>query len=122
MGSATGLWVACYVYRADGPVHISPDQPETWEDTRAGANAQWAPLWEALEAHSTEVKRDRGFIWKWQTMKPLIQNALDMQDMAAIQRRVLSFHNPNLTFDTILGNTTQNTTAVKSKQEQKKKK
>ena len=50
VGSATGLWVACYVYRADGPVHISPDQPESWEDTRAGANAQWAPLWEASPA------------------------------------------------------------------------
>lgn len=48
VGSATGLWVACYVYRtpaSGGTVHISPDQPETWEDTRAGANAQWSPLW-----------------------------------------------------------------------------
>jgi hypothetical protein len=45
VGSATGLWVACYVYRGAGRVHISPDQPKSWEDTRAGANSQWSPLW-----------------------------------------------------------------------------
>lgn len=50
VGSATGLWVACYVYRASGKVTITPDQPKTWEDTRAGANSQWAPLWEAPAA------------------------------------------------------------------------
>src|SRR5690348_2287360 len=37
VGSATGLWVACYVYRGAGKVYISPDLPKTWEDTRAGA-------------------------------------------------------------------------------------
>ena len=47
VGSATGLWVALYVYRAAGNVKISPDQPKTWEDTRAGANSQWSPLWAA---------------------------------------------------------------------------
>lgn len=45
VGSATGLWVACYVYRGTGKVHITPDQPKSWEDTRAGANSQWSPLW-----------------------------------------------------------------------------
>ena len=45
VGSATGLWVACYVYRGAGKVHISPDQSKPWEDTRAGANSQWSPLW-----------------------------------------------------------------------------
>ncbi|HLG96541.1 MAG TPA: hypothetical protein VKX49_09565 [Bryobacteraceae bacterium] len=48
VGSATGLWVACYLYRGpSSKVHISPDQPKTWEDTRAGANSQWSPLWQA---------------------------------------------------------------------------
>jgi hypothetical protein len=50
VGSATGLWVACYVYRGAGKVAISPDQPKPWEDTRAGANSQWAPLWVAPPA------------------------------------------------------------------------
>jgi hypothetical protein len=49
VGSATGLWTACYLYRSSGSgkVHFSPDQPKTWEDTRAGANSQWSPLWQA---------------------------------------------------------------------------
>lgn len=47
VGSATGLWVSCYVYRGPGLVKITPDQPKSWEDTRAGANSQWAPLWQA---------------------------------------------------------------------------
>jgi hypothetical protein len=48
VGSATGLWASAYLYRGpmDAHVKISPDQPKTWEDTRAGANSQWAPLWD----------------------------------------------------------------------------
>lgn len=46
VGSATGLWVACYFYRGPGEPIFTPAQPKTWEDTRAGANSQWAPLWE----------------------------------------------------------------------------
>ena len=52
VGSATGLWTTCYLYRsgvpgAAGKVHFDPPQPKTWEDTRAGANSQWSPLWQA---------------------------------------------------------------------------
>ena len=43
--SATGLWVALYPYRTAGTVKVSPDQPKPWEDTRAGSNSPWAPLW-----------------------------------------------------------------------------
>ena len=50
VGSATGLWVACYLYRGPGKVMFNPAQPKTWEDTRAGANSQWAPLWAAPPA------------------------------------------------------------------------
>ena len=72
VGSATGLWVALYVYRAAGHVTISPDQPKTWEDTRAGANSQWAPLWQAPAAPadgkwSVEVRFDQPgeYILRW---------------------------------------------------------
>lgn len=36
--------LAWFVYRADGPVAFDPPQVKTWEDTRAGANSPWAPL------------------------------------------------------------------------------
>jgi hypothetical protein len=45
VGSATGLWVSCYLYRGAGKVTFSPAQAKTWEDTRTGANSQWSPLW-----------------------------------------------------------------------------
>jgi hypothetical protein len=48
--SATGLWVSCYLYRSAGKMTIGPDQPKPWEDTRAGANSQWSPLWIAPPA------------------------------------------------------------------------
>ena len=77
---------------------MSATGPSTTPDhvRKAWNEAHVSPLWEQLEAHSTEVKRDRAYIWKWSTMKPLIDNALALQDMAAIQRRVLTFNNPNL--------------------------
>jgi hypothetical protein len=50
VGSATGLWVSCYVYRGGGNVTFSPPQAKTWEDTRAGGNSQWSPLWMAPPA------------------------------------------------------------------------
>ncbi|MBZ5607647.1 MAG: hypothetical protein LAP38_05275 [Acidobacteriia bacterium] len=46
VSSATGLWVACYLYRGPGKVNFTPPQPKTWEDTRSGANSQWAPYWQ----------------------------------------------------------------------------
>jgi hypothetical protein len=50
VGSSTGLWASLIVYRGPGNVAISPDQPKSWEDTRAGANSQWAPRWVAKPA------------------------------------------------------------------------
>ena len=28
-----------------GQSHVQPDQIKAWEDTRAGANSPWAPIW-----------------------------------------------------------------------------
>ena len=50
VGSSTGLWTALYVYRGEGRVHFDTVQVKTWEDTRAGANSQWAPRWVAPPA------------------------------------------------------------------------
>jgi hypothetical protein len=51
--------------------------------------------------------------------------ALGLQEVAPpVEQtvRAVSVHNPNMTFDTILGNQSQNASALKPKQEQKKKK
>ncbi|MGH7032949.1 MAG: hypothetical protein ACREFL_04380, partial [Stellaceae bacterium] len=48
---------------------------------KAWNEAHVAPLWEELAAHNTGVQRDRAFIWKWRTMRPLIEDALQLKDM-----------------------------------------
>src|SRR5687768_7097239 len=45
VGKNVGLHVTWYVYRGAGKVTFSPDQVMAWEDTRAGANSPWAPIW-----------------------------------------------------------------------------
>jgi len=45
VGKNVGLHVSWYVYRGKGAVTFSPEQIMSWEDTRAGANSPWAPVW-----------------------------------------------------------------------------
>ena len=45
VGSSTGLWASLLKYRGPGNVTYEKDQVKSWEDTRAGANSQWAPRW-----------------------------------------------------------------------------
>jgi hypothetical protein len=46
VGKVTGLHMGWFVYRGAGKVTFDPPQPKVWEDTRAGANSPWAPLWQ----------------------------------------------------------------------------
>jgi plastocyanin len=45
VGKNLGLHTSCFVYRGAGKVTFDPPQVKPWEDTRAGANSPWAPLW-----------------------------------------------------------------------------
>ena len=45
VGKINGLHLSWFVYRGAGKVSFSPEQVKTWEDTRAGMNSPWAPLW-----------------------------------------------------------------------------
>jgi hypothetical protein len=45
VGKRTGLHFKWFVYRGSGGVRFDPMQIKAWEDTRAGANSPWAPLW-----------------------------------------------------------------------------
>jgi hypothetical protein len=49
VGKNLGLHVSWFMYRgpAGGKVTFDPPQVKAWEDTRAGANSPWAPLWSA---------------------------------------------------------------------------
>src|SRR5262249_38520302 len=45
VGKILGLHLSWFVYRGAGKVTFDPMQIKVWEDTRAGANSPWAPLW-----------------------------------------------------------------------------
>jgi hypothetical protein len=47
VGKSLGLHVSWFVYRGPGKVIFDPPQIKAWEDTRAGSNSPWAPLWSA---------------------------------------------------------------------------
>jgi hypothetical protein len=47
VGKSLGLHLSWFVYRGAGKVSFDPVQVKPWEDTRAGANSPWAPLWVA---------------------------------------------------------------------------
>jgi hypothetical protein len=49
VGKNLGLHVSWFVYRGPvgGKATFDPPQVKAWEDTRAGANSPWAPLWSA---------------------------------------------------------------------------
>jgi len=45
VGKSLGLHLSWFVFRGAGNVTFDPLQIKPWEDTRAGANSPWAPLW-----------------------------------------------------------------------------
>ena len=47
VGKVVGLHTSWFLYRgpAGAKVTFDPPQVKVWEDTRAGANSPWAPLW-----------------------------------------------------------------------------
>ena len=45
VGKNVGLHLKWFVYRGAGKVTFDPEQIMSWEDTRAGANSPWAPVW-----------------------------------------------------------------------------
>ena len=47
VGKNVGLHLSWFVYRGTGNVTFDPEQIMAWEDTRAGANSPWAPVWVA---------------------------------------------------------------------------
>ena len=49
VGKNVGLHVSWFVYRGPAGAHVTFDPPQVkaWEDTRAGANSPWAPIWSA---------------------------------------------------------------------------
>jgi len=52
VGKNVGLHLSWFMYRGPGKVTFTPEQIKVWEDTRAGANSPWAPVWVAPDIPS----------------------------------------------------------------------
>jgi len=47
VGKNLGLHLSWFLYRGPGTATFDPPQVKAWEDTRAGSNSPWSPLWSA---------------------------------------------------------------------------
>lgn len=47
VAKVNGLHLSWFVYRGQGEVTFDPFQVKVWEDSRAGSNSPWSPLWRA---------------------------------------------------------------------------
>jgi gentisate 1,2-dioxygenase len=74
---------------------------------KAWQAAHVQPLWENAAAHNQHKQAERGHIWTWSTMQPLVAEALQLKSLAAIERRVLTLTPPQRQ-----GHTTTNLTAA----------
>ena len=54
-GKRNGLHLSWFVYRGTDQVAFDPIQIKVWEDTRAGSNSPWAPLWSPPEVPEDAV-------------------------------------------------------------------
>jgi hypothetical protein len=52
VGKNVGLHLSWFVYRGPNSVTFNPPQIKVWEDTRAGANSPWAPVWSSPDIPS----------------------------------------------------------------------
>jgi gentisate 1,2-dioxygenase len=69
--------------------HLSPEQLQ-----RGWREANVKPLWEIPQAHALAGREPAPAIWPWNTMRPLVQRAIELTSPAAAERRVLSLIDP----------------------------
>ena len=63
---------------------------------QAWASHNVAPLWENRAAHRKEDgEGEQAHIWRWRDMQPLIEAAIGVQSLEAVERRVLSLVSPH---------------------------
>ncbi len=65
------------------------------------AESPWAahnilPLWENRAAHGGAKVRERAHLWRWSDLEPLIDRAIGVRSMEAVERRVLSLVSPHV--------------------------
>ena len=90
-----------------------PRRPDgrSYDDIRKSWHAaNLRPLWESMAAHRVREGGPAPTHWKWKQIRPLVDDAVKVASPAAIERRVLTFADPNADAET--GGTTTNLTTA----------
>ena len=83
----------------------------SYDDIRkAWHAAKLHPLWENAIAHKSRDGGPAPNHWKWTQIRPLLDDAVKVRSPAAVERRVLTFTDPNTVGDA--GSTTTNLTTA----------
>jgi gentisate 1,2-dioxygenase len=88
----------------------SPSDRSYEEIRKAWHAANLHPLWESTVAHKAREGGPAPSHWKWKEIRPLVDDAMVVSSPAAIERRVLTFTDPNRLGGE--GSTTTNLTAA----------
>src|SRR5262245_8356482 len=62
---------------------------------QAWKEANRAPLWENKLAHRPPPPPEAGYLWSWETIRPLIAGAIKVASPEAVERRVLQLIPPS---------------------------
>lgn len=69
--------------------------PEYAAARKAWADANLAPLWESDVSHRAGDGPEPPAHWRWQDVRPMLDQAIKLVSPADVERRVLNFSNPN---------------------------
>jgi gentisate 1,2-dioxygenase len=94
----------------DAQVAISSGDRSYDDIRKAWQAAKLQPLWESAVAHKSRDGGPAPNHWKWKQIRPLLDDAVKVRSPAAVERRVLSFIDPNTAGET--GGTTTNLTTA----------
>jgi gentisate 1,2-dioxygenase len=89
----------------------SPPTGASYDAVRQGwLDAHVRPLWENPRVHKVREGGAKAHIWKWHTLRPLVEDAMRVTSPAIVERRVLTLVDPEN--DTPSCGTTTNLTAA----------
>ncbi len=70
-----------------------------------------SPLWESRAAHRNSDSHERAHVWRWSQMQELVEAAIGVRSMEAVERRVLSLISPHVPMVGGAAGTTRNLNA-----------
>ncbi len=92
------------------PISKSTSERSYSDIRQAWQAAKLHPLWENAVAHKSRDGGPAPNHWKWKEIRPLVEHAISVTSPAAVERRVLTFTDPNNASEN--GGTTTNLTTA----------